>query len=463
MKLFSDRVVLPGGGIESALIEVNGALIDAVTPLARADLAHPPDVDLGARLIAPAFTNTHTHLCLSALRGLVGRDALQGNVVEDLYFEVERWMSAADAKALARVGAYECLLSGTAVVWEHYYHGLAVAEALEEVGLSAALAPTLQDLEGPGVSLLEATLDQTMQIDASARWAEAGIVAVLGPHATDTVSDRLWRQVVDLAESHALPIHAHVAQSPEEFTRSLERHGCPPLTRLRRLGVLDQRALLVHGLYVGAEELHDLSGVTLGYCPAAQAQFDFPAPVREWLAGGASLALGTDAGSCNDSMDIAAELRSLAIGGGFAITDAPARRAFATGPSAQSLAALVAHRKDAQAQRLSSAELLSTVWSTPGQLHPRLPVGAIAAGHRANLLVLDLDHPSLWPGRHPLRALIYGSCTGAIHGLMVSGRWIGARGDFAGSLLRSVAWQEGIAEATARLDALLARTGLTPR
>ena len=463
MKLFSDRVVMPDTTIKPALIEVNGALIEHVTPLTRSELTHTPDVDLGARLLAPAFTNTHTHLCLSALRGLVGRDALQGNVVEDLYFEVEQRMSAADAKALARVGAYECLLSGTAVVWEHYYHGLAMAEALEEVGLSAALAPTLQDLEGPGVGMLDAMLDETLQLDTSARWADAGIVAVLGPHATDTVSDRLWRQVVDLAESRALPIHAHVAQSPEELTRSLERHGCPPLTRLRRLGVLEQRALLVHGLYVGDDELHDLSGVTLGYCPAAQAQFDFPAPVQQWLAGGAALALGTDAGSCNDTMDIAAELRSLAIGGGFAITDAPARRAFSASPTPQTLAALVSHRKAAQRQRLSSTEVLSTVWSTPGQLHPRLPVGAIAAGHRANLLVLDLDHPSLWPGRNPLRALVYGTCTGAIHGLMVSGRWIGTRGDFAGSLLRSEAWQEGIAEATARLDALLARTGLTPR
>ena len=149
MKLFSDRVVLPDGTIEPALIAVEGSMIVSVTPQARTALTHLPDVDLGAHLLAPAFTNTHTHLCLSALRGLVGLDALRGNVVEDLYFEVERRMSAADVKALARVGAYECLLSGTAVVWEHYYHGLALAEALEEVRLSAALAPTLQDLEGP--------------------------------------------------------------------------------------------------------------------------------------------------------------------------------------------------------------------------------------------------------------------------------------------------------------------------
>ena len=76
MKLFSERVVLPAGTIEPALIEVDGPLISGVIPLNRADLTHPPDVDLGARLLAPAFTNTHTHLCLSALRGLVGRDAL---------------------------------------------------------------------------------------------------------------------------------------------------------------------------------------------------------------------------------------------------------------------------------------------------------------------------------------------------------------------------------------------------
>ncbi len=459
MQLYSQRVVLPDASITAALVEVTGRHITAVTPMARAELSEPPDVDLGDRLLAPALTNTHTHLCLSALRGLIGLSALQGNVVEDIYFAVERLMTAEDVRALSRVGAYECLLSGTGAVWEHYYHGLSIAQTLAEVGLCGAVAPTLQDLGGPGVGLLDEMLDQTVQLDESARWAEAGIVAVLGPHATDTVSDDLWRRVVDLAAARELPIHAHVAQSPEELTRSLERHGCPPLTRLRRLGVLKQRALLVHGLYVGDDELIDLSGVVLGYCPAAQSQFDFPAPVRQWLAGGAALALGTDAGSCNDTMSIAAELRLLALSG-FPITASAQRRAFAARPAPDTLAALTAHRKAEQSHRQDSAALLATVWSTPGRLHPRLPTGAIAPGMWANLLAIDLDHPALWPGREPLHGLVHGDWSGAIHGLMIGGRWIGQRGDFAASLLQSDAWRAGIAEATARLEHLLARAGL---
>ena len=170
--------------------------------------------------------------------------------------------------------------------------------------------------------------------------------------------------------------------------------------------MLQQRALLVHGLYVGTDELHDLSNVVLGYCPAAQAQFDFPAH-----------------------------------------------------PTTQTLARLTVARKQHHSQSQTTAELLASVWSVPGQLHPRLPVGAIQAGHRANLVIFDLNHPAMWPGKDPLRSLVYGSCSGAIHGLMVNGQFIGDRGNFAASLLQSEGWREGVAEASERLKHLLARVG----
>ena len=44
--------------------------------------------------------------------------------------------------------------------------------------------------------------------------------------------------------------------------------------------------------------------------------------------------------------------------------------------------------------------------------------------------------------------------------MMVAGRWIGDRGDFAGSLLRSTAYREARAEAEGRLQALVGRAGI---
>ena len=79
---------------------------------------------------------------------------------------------------------------------------------------------------------------------------------------------------------------------------------------------------------------------------------------------------------------------------------------------------------------------------------------------RANLLVVDLDHPSLWPASDPLRSLTLSEIGPAIHALMVNGQWRGTPGDFHQSLLSSVDHRGAVEEANGRLDALLKRAGL---
>jgi hypothetical protein len=79
---------------------------------------------------------------------------------------------------------------------------------------------------------------------------------------------------------------------------------------------------------------------------------------------------------------------------------------------------------------------------------------------RANLLVVDLDHPSLWPATDPLRSLTLSEVSPAIVGMMVNGSWRGALGDFQRSILDSDNHREAVTEAKGRLNALLNRAGL---
>jgi len=464
VSLFSEKVVLGERPrqIVPATIDIAAGQITNVTPQPRQALKALPDVDLGTMLIAPAFINSHTHLPMVALRGIGGLSSLRGNVVEDLYFKIEQKLTAEDIRAFARMGAYECLLSGTGAVWDHYYCATAVAEAMAEVGLGGVLAPTLQDISGPGVIRLDKQLYETKELDDN--WSSQGIYAALGPHATDTVSDALWTRVADLAETRNLPIHVHLAQSPDEFSRAQSRHGHPPLRHLIELGVLDAapQSMLVHGLYVSNDEINALpqDRVALGYCPASQAQFDFPADVFAWESAGVKTALGTDAGACNDTIDIQAELRALAIGTGFGLTQSRHRQDFAQAPSQENLSALISHRRADHAARKSPDDVLDSVWTVPGRMHPKVRLGEITPGAGANLVVIDLDHPALWPATDPLHALVYNRCTSAIHGLMVGGKWIGQRGQFAQSLIQSTHYKESVTEATARLSALLKRANL---
>ena len=206
---------------------VEGADIARVVP----GLALEGAERLGHRIVAPAFVNGHTHLSRCALRGLVGQSQMSGTVVEEVYFGLETSLTREDVLAFARVGAWECLLSGTGAVVDHDDCADAGAEALVDVGLCGVVAPTFQDLSGPGSDGGRPRSDH-VGIAADGGLRDAGVHAAFGPHATDTVSagldtDRSFPGTAWVAHS------AHLSQSFEELERLVNASDGDPVARLR--------------------------------------------------------------------------------------------------------------------------------------------------------------------------------------------------------------------------------------
>lgn len=457
--LHAEHVILGEGNglrVGPATIGVQGGQIVSVEEGPRPDAV---DEDLGGLLVAPAFINAHTHLAMVGFRGLVGNAALRGNVVEELFFRLESKMTADDVRAFSRLGALESLRHGVARVWDHYYFAESIAAGFCDVGLRGVVAPTLQDLSGPGVGQLDAQLQATEAL-AGATWAERGIHAALGPHATDTVSAALWSNIVGLARDHALPVHVHVAQSVEEYQRIGERHGASPMEWLEHLGVLAQvpHLLAVHAIFVSARDLQrlDRRRHTLGYCPLSQQQFCFPAHVPSWQAAGVPWIVGTDCAMSNDAMNVQRELVHVAGIRGFGPSSGDAFAGFREDPSVEAALRVDAERTaalDALGALAEPATLLASVWSVPGRMHPAFTAGVIAEGAEADLVVLDPKHPSLWPGTDLLRALAYCDTSSALHGLMVGGAWRIELGGVDAWVQRDE-HREATAEAEARLSAL---------
>ncbi|MGB1275017.1 MAG: amidohydrolase family protein [Nannocystaceae bacterium] len=475
-QLVSTRVVVGDGlgaplKIVPARIEVTGSRISGVFEASASELAAHPQAggprwhDFGDKLVSPAWVNGHVHLAMAAFRGIGGVEATRGNVVEDLYYRLERALTLADIRAFTRLGAYESLLAGVGFVWEHYYGGEALAAGLRDTGLAGVVAPTLQDLSGPGVGQFEQGLRDTEAIAGSADLRGRGIYAALGPHATDTVSAEAWHKIRDYACKMQLPIHAHVAQSYEEFARVWEREQATPVGFLERAGVLEAgvRMLLVHGLYLANGDLGrlDASRHVLGFCPFSQLQFGFCADASGWAEAGLPWCVATDCAASNDSMNVQKELRLVAGGRGLSTRHSDAFGAFLASGALAEAQAVQAHRAAAfvRHHRLAQpAFLLSRVWGVPGAMHPQVKVGVLEVDALANILVWDPQHPSMWPLHDPLASLAMGDTSGAIDSMMVAGRWIGGVGQHR-ELVRSAAYREARCEADRRLVELMGRLG----
>ncbi|MEO1173643.1 MAG: amidohydrolase family protein, partial [Myxococcota bacterium] len=291
------------------------------------------------------------------------------------------------------------------------------------VGLSAVVGPTLQDLKGPGVADLESQLSATLELED---WSERGIWSAVAPHATDTVSDTLWQRVAELVEDPRRVVHAHVAQSVEEFEISHERHGCSPTEYLDRLGVLAAGAgLWVHMVFASRSDLRRLDPErhALGFCPLSATQFAFPAFVADWD----RWFVATDCASSNDAMNLQRELPVVAAMRALVTTGSSTYERFRNSGALADAQDTDSHRKDtfdAMTRFNDPNFLLSRVWSVPGRLHPGFTAGVIEKGALANLLVLDPRHPSLWPERDLVRTLALADTQGALRKVMVRGDWI---------------------------------------
>lgn len=465
ISLYSDKVAIKNANgvldVLPATVTVSNGVITSIETNVSPNNISQNTQNFTGKLITPAFINSHTHLAMAAFRGLGGEKILRKNVIEDLYFKVESLLTKEDVRAFARIGAYESLFSGVGTVWDHYYHGHGVADALLDTGLSGVVAPTLQDLGGPGQHHSDQTLDDTLSLAKNNTYTDSCVFTALGPHATDTVSDSLWKRVRELAKKENLPIHAHLAQSVEEYKRNTEEHGLSPVERMDSLGILDKSLTCVfaHCIYASKNDLKLFDSLKhlLVLCPFSQLQFCFPASANEWSKAGIQFALATDCGASNDSMNPQGELRWLAGVRSSNITSSMEYEDFLNHgglPKAE----VVQQKRNQQFESMESMAspefLLSTLWSRPGAWTPTRPAGVITKGAWAHLAIWDLDHPTLWPSASPLRGLAFGEASQSLTSMMVHGKWIGEVGHFKESIMRSQNYNDAIQEANARFDSL---------
>lgn len=428
----ADRALTPHGWVDGLLIEVEPeGNIAGIVPAGRAP---PPGVERIDGVVIPGMVDLHSHAFQRGLAGLTQRLA-EGEASfwgwrEQMYAFAAR-LGPEDEAAIAAQLYVELLKGGcTTVVEFHYLHrqpdgtpygepatmALALHEAAREAGIALTLLPAVYMQAGvTGAPLEGAQRRFALDPDGWCRVADA-LEATFrdDPHRRVGLALHSVRAVPPAAIAAAvaaagrrdgghLPIHVHLAEQPREVRECRERHGKPPLALLRDAAELDAAWCLVHGTHLTAEEVAQVarSQAVVGLCPTTEADLgDGIFPLAELLAAGGQFGVGSDA---NVATDAAAELRLLE-----------------------------------QGQRL--AHLRRTVAASPGEPHcgralwtraalggakaAGRPVGRLAPGFRADLVVLDPDHPSLAArgGDLLLDALLFAPGS-AVRDVMVGGAW----------------------------------------
>ena len=130
----------------------------------------------------------------------------------------------------------------------------------------------------------------------------------LAPHSIYTVSEESLRWIAELGAERGVPIQIHLSETEHEVEDCVAAHGLRPAAYLDRLGMLNERTVLAHGVWLDREELELIAerGATVVTNPVANMKLAvggvFPHPAAR--AAGVAVGLGTDGAGSNDSLDL---------------------------------------------------------------------------------------------------------------------------------------------------------------
>jgi 5-methylthioadenosine/S-adenosylhomocysteine deaminase len=207
----------------------------------------------------------------------------------------------------------EMIRSGTTRFWDMYWQPEATARAVVESGIRAVIGAPLFDATG---SFEELQGSAHRSLETLAQFGPL-VTPALAPHAIYTVSERSLRWIAELSAERGLPVQIHLSETEKEVRDCLAEHGERPARYLDRLGLLSERTVLAHGVWLNPEELALIAerGATVVSNPAANMKLAvggvFPYPAAK--AAGVNIGLGTDGAGSNDSLDLLADLKLFAL------------------------------------------------------------------------------------------------------------------------------------------------------
>ena len=272
------RILIEGGTIltfgnpcrvlEGQALLVEGDRIARIAP--RAEIEGPFDRVLSARgkLVLPGLVNAHMHFYSTLVRGL-GKAAPSASfqeILENLWWRLDRKLSLDDVEMSARVILVDAVKKGTTTLIDHHASPGAVrgslgriARAVKESGLRSCLCYEVSDRDGEAVTSegLEENADFA-RAAASAR--DPQLRALFGLHAAFTLSDGTLERAARMGRDLGVGFHVHVAEAAADVASNRSRFGKSPVARLAAHGILGPGSIAAHAVHADDADAEILAG-----------------------------------------------------------------------------------------------------------------------------------------------------------------------------------------------------------
>lgn len=376
-------------------------------------------------LAIPAMANVHSH---AFQRGFAGLTEYKPAGQSDFWawrsamYAFASQMTPRHLQAIAAQVYLECVTAGYSHVGEfHYLHNAhlgqqgemmqALFSAADEVGIGLTLLPVHYQTAGfDGKSLSPEQQAYCLSIEAMQTLRKEAVLKLGDKHKLGHCFHSLRAVPADFMQdvlasiTAGEPVHIHVAEQSLEVEECLAATGKRPVEWLLDTVDVNENWCLVHATHMTKDETSALAstGAVAGLCPTTEANLgDGIFPLADYMACGGHIAIGSDSHVCRNPIE---ELRLLEY------------------------SQRLSEKRRSVACNVSSPHVGTTLWTEAalgGFSALGVKAGEIAVGARADIIILDAEHPALVakPTAHILDSLIFAGGEGAVNHVMVAGEW----------------------------------------
>ena len=246
--------------VKNGAIVINEDKIEKVGPsnVLEKDYAIDEIIDACSRTVIPGMICGHMHFYSAFATGMLLPPFSQGfvEVLQNLWWKLDKALLKEDVYYSALNGYIEAVRSGTTTVIDHHASPNIISGSLDEiqrageqVGVRSNLCYEVTNRNGDqqaldGLKENERYLKKTQTSDNDL------FSALIGLHASFTVSDEVLKSASQLEEKYNAGIHIHVAEGKADMNHAQKNFKKTVVERLNDFNLLNNKSILAHCIHI---------------------------------------------------------------------------------------------------------------------------------------------------------------------------------------------------------------------
>lgn len=357
------------------------------------------------KLLMSGFFNTHSHSPMTLLRGY-GENLSLSDWLNTRIFPFEDKLQGQDVYYGTLLAICEMIRFGIVSNSDMYYFCDDMVKAFDEGGMKVNISRGTTCFDDSSYYKLPAYHEAKEIFEKYHQSSDGRIKIDISLHGEYTSSEKVALEISEFCKSLNTIMHIHMSETYEEQEQCKQRHGMTPAQYFNKIGLFDNPTLAAHCVHLEGEDFDILKekGVSVATCPKSNLKLASGfCNVPKLLNMGINTTLGTDSVASNNNLNMLEEIKTLAL----------IHKGFYNNPT------LITPKKALEIATVNGAKAQG-----------RNNCALIKENYQADIIVLDLASPYMYPAHDLTSNLIYSACGTDVALTMVDGKVLYKDGEY---------------------------------